>query len=206
MTLSRSLYTTALIAMIACAACTSQAPKASGEGVHEVGQLRVTLDSGWYEQHGAELPRTRAHSTTWSRNGLDHDRLFVVAGVGDGESLFRASEYTGLPVFRPGMSATETADFVARSLQGVLWDGSASITASNARERGFTGVPGFEFEVSTQAPGAASHRGIAGGFVDDGRLYLAVYLAEAPEYFERNRESAQGVIDSLVPRTRTIQW
>ena len=119
--------------------------------------------------------------------------------------MFRASDYAGLPVFRSSMSATEIADFVASSLQGVLWNGSASIAASKVRERGFTGVPGFEFELSAEVPGAAAHRGIAGGFIDEGRLYMTVYLAESPGYFERHRQAAQSVIDSSVPTIKTIR-
>jgi hypothetical protein len=104
------------------------------------------------------------------------------------------------------MSATETADFVAKSLQGVLWNGSASITASNVRERGFTGLSGFEFELTADVSGAAGHRGIAGGFAEEGRLYLTVYIAESPHYFERHRQAAQAVIESLAPTMKTIRW
>jgi hypothetical protein len=206
MMLFRSARIATLVAMMICCGCGSSAPRASDEGVYEVGRLRITLDGGWYKQTRSDLPRAQAPSSTWSREGVEHDRLFVTGGVGDGEPVFKASDYPGLPVFRPNMSATETADFVAKSLQAVLWNGSASVAASNARERGFTGLPGFEFELSADVPGSASHRGIAGGFVDGGRLYLTVYLAESPGYFERHRQAAQAVIDSSVPTMKTIRW
>lgn len=204
--LFRSARTATLVAMMICCGCGSSAPRASEEGVYEVGRLRITLDGGWYKQSGSDLPRAQARSSTWSREGVEHDRLFVTGGVDDGEPVFKASDYPGLPVFRSDMSATEVAELVAQSLQRVLWNGSASIAASNARERGFTGLPGFEFELSAEVPGSASHRGIAGGFVDEGRLHLTVYLAESPGYFERHREAAQAVIDSSVPTMKTIRW
>jgi len=204
--LFRSARTATLVAMMICCGCGSSAPRASDEGVYEVGRLRITLDGGWYKQSGSDLPRAQARSSTWSREGVEHDRLFVTGGVDDGEPVFKASDYPGLPVFRSDMSATEVAELVAQSLQRVLWNGSASIAASNARERGFTGLPGFEFELSADVPGSASHRGIAGGFVDEGRLHLTVYLAESPGYFERHREAAQAVIDSSVPTMKTIRW
>jgi hypothetical protein len=206
MMLFRSARTATLVAMMICCGCGSSAPRASDEGVYEVGRLRITLDGGWYKQSGSDLPRAQARSSTWSREGVEHDRLFVTGGVDDGEPVFKASDYPGLPVFRSDMSATEVAELVAQSLQRVLWNGSASIAASNARERGFTGLPGFEFELSADVPGSASHRGIAGGFVDEGRLHLTVYLAESPGYFERHREAAQAVIDSSVPTMKTIRW
>jgi hypothetical protein len=206
MMLSRILFITVLVAMITIAGCAPQTPRASEAGVYDIGKLRVTLDNGWYEQRGAELPDTQARSKTWSREGLEHDRLFVTGGVDDGEPVFDASDSTGLPVFRPDMSATEVAEFAAQSLQRVLWNGSASVAASNARERGFTGLPGFEFELSADVPGSASHRGIAGGFIDERRLYLTIYLAESPGCFERHRQAAQAVIDSSVPTMKTIRW
>jgi hypothetical protein len=206
MMLFRNPCTATLVVMMICCGCGSSAPRASDEGVYEVGRLRITLDGGWYKQSGSDLPRAQARSSTWSREGIEHDRLFVTGGVDDGEPVFKASDYPGLPVFRSDMSATEVAELVAQSLQPVLWNGSASIAASNARERGFTGLPGFEFELSADVPGSASHRGIAGGFVDEGRLYLTVYLAESPGYFERHRQAAQAVIDSSVPTMKTIRW
>jgi hypothetical protein len=205
MMLSRILFITVLVAMITIAGCAPQAPRAAEAGVYEIGKLRVTLDNGWYEQRAAELPDTQARSKTWSREGLEHDRLFVTGGVADGEPVFDAGDYTGLPVFRSNMSAAEVAEFAAQSLQRVLWNGSASIAASNVRERGFTGLPGFEFELSADMPGSASHRGIAGGFIEEGRLYLTIYLAESPGYFERHRQAAQAVIDSSVPTMKTIR-
>ncbi len=206
MMLFRSPCTATLVVMMICCGCGSSVPKASDEGVYEVGRLRITLDGRWYKQSGSDLPKAQAPSSTWSREGIEHDRLFVTGGVADGEPVFKAKDYPGLPVFQPKMSAKETADFVAKSLQAVLWNGSASIAASNARERGFTGLPGFEFELSADVPGSANHRGIAGGFVEEGRLYLMVYLAESPGYFERHREAAQAVIDSSVPTMKTIRW
>ncbi|MDH3586389.1 MAG: hypothetical protein OEQ30_04820 [Gammaproteobacteria bacterium] len=206
MMLSRIFFITLLVAIITITGCASQVPRASDAGVYEIGRLRITLDDRWYKQSGSDLPRGQALSSTWSREGLERDRLFVTGGVDDGEPIFKASDYPGLPVFRSNMSATETAGFIAKSLQGVLWSGSAVISVSNVRERGFTGLPGFEFELSADVPGAASHRGIAGGFVDEGRLYVTVYLAESPGYFERHRQAAQAVIDSSVPTMKTIRW
>ena len=156
--LFRSPLTTILVVMMICCGCGSSAPKASDEGVYEVGRLRITLDDGWYKQSGPDLPKSQARSSTWSREGIDHDRLFVTGGVDEGQPVFKVSDYPGLPVFQPNFSAKETADFVAKSLQAVLWDGSAIVTADKARERGFTGVPGFEFELSVDVPGGGSSR------------------------------------------------
>jgi hypothetical protein len=152
MMLSRIFFITLLVAIITITGCASQVPRASDAGVYEIGRLRITLDDRWYKQSGSDLPRGQALSSTWSREGLERDRLFVTGGVDDGEPIFKASDYPGLPVFRSNMSATETAGFIAKSLQGVLWSGSAVISVSNVRERGFTGLPGFEFARRGQSP------------------------------------------------------
>lgn len=105
--LSNVLRTVAFAVLIGCAGCSSQEPRPSEPGVYEVGRLRVTLPSGWYEQRGSDLPDTPARSRTWSREGLEHDRLFVIGGADDGQSMFKASDYTGMPVFRSKMSAAD---------------------------------------------------------------------------------------------------
>lgn len=202
----RSLLAYALLAVFVIAAgCTSNSYRSVQSGVVVVGKMRVTLGSGWKQAPSAEVPEKLSTSKVFSRGGLERDRLILVTAVANGEAIFRDAGTAGLPVFRADMSEKEIADFVAVSLQAALWNGAAMLAASNARPYGFTGIPGFRFELEADVLGAADHRGMAGGFVDDDRLYLSIYLAESPGYYEKQRQTADDVIESTVLTIKTIR-
>jgi len=202
----RSSFVCALVVAIAIAAgCASSNYRSEQAGVITVGKMRVTLGSGWQRAPGAEVPEKLNTSKVFSRDGLEHDRLILVAAVTNGSAIFRDPGSAGLPTFRVNMSEAEIAGLVAKSLQVVLWEGAATVAASNAHAHGFTGLPGFKFELEADVPGAADHRGIAGGFVDEDKLYVCIFLAESPEYYERHKEAAQDVIDSAVLTVKTIR-
>jgi hypothetical protein len=200
----RSSFACALVAAFAIAAgCASSDYRSEQAGVITVGKMRVTLGSGWQRAPGAEVPEKHSMSRVLSRDGLEHDRLMLIGSIADGAAIFRGT--ATLPTFRESMTEAEIAALVAASLQAVLWDGEATVAASNARPHGFTGVPGFRFELEADVPGAADHRGMAGGFVDENRLYVNIFLAESPEYYERNRQTAEDIIESAVPTVKTIR-
>lgn len=202
----RTGFASVLVLVLAIAAgCVSNSYRSEQAGVVTAGKIRVTLGSGWQRAPTAEVPEKRSVSKVYSRDGLEHDRLIVVASIAGGEAIFRDEAAAGLPRFQTGMTDTEIADLVAKSLERVLWDGAATVVASNARAHGFTGIPGFKFELEADVPGAADHRGMAGGLVDDDRLYVTIFLAVSPENYERHRQEAQGVIDSTVLTIKTIR-
>jgi hypothetical protein len=202
----RSLLACALLAMVVIVAgCTSNSYRSVQAGVVVAGKMRVTLGSGWKQAPSAEVPEKLSTSKVFSRAGLERDRLILVTAVENGAALFRDPGTAGLPVFRADMSEKEIGDFVAVSLQAVLWDGAAMLAASNARPHGFTGIPGFRFELEADVLGAADHRGMAGGFVDDDKLYVTIYLAESPRYYEKHRQAADDAIESTVLTIKTIR-
>ena len=61
------------------------------------------------------------------------------------------------------------------------------------------------FDLEADVPGAKNHRGMAGGYVDEERLYINIFLAESPGYYERHKQVAQEVIESAVPTIKTIR-
>ncbi len=205
MILRKRFLGVALLVLVVASGCATDAYRPVGAGVSKIGKLRVTLDDGWQRAPGAEVPEEHSLSRTLSRDGLQHDRLMLLAGINHGQAVFRDSTLTGLPPFQAEMTIPEIADAVAESLQAVLWDGAATMKASDPRARGFTGMAGFIFELEADVPGAADHRGVAGGFVDEERLYLIIFLAESPEYYERHLQAAQEVIDSAVLTIKTIR-
>lgn len=205
MRLTIKLLTVAVLGAVMAAGCTSIDYRSVEAGVVAVGKMRVTLGPGWKRAPDAETPEKTHSSRIFSQDGLEFDRLILVASIGEGQTIFRADTARGLPEFRTAMADPDIADLVAASLQAVLWDGAAEVKASNVREHGFVGVPGFMFELEADVPGAKDHRGMAGGHVDEGRLYVNIFLAESPEYYERHKKAAQEAIESAVPTVKTIK-
>ena len=205
MQFSRRLVIAAIIALAVSAGCAGKEYRPATSGVTAIGGMRVTLGDGWQRVPTSETPEKLGLGRVLSRDGLEYDRLVLIAGVKSGNAIFEQPDAAGLPVFRANMTSSEVADFVAESLQAVLWDGQSAVTASNAIERGFTGVPGFQFDIKADVTSTTKHRGMAGGYIDDDRVYVTIFLAESPQYYDRHKELAQAVIDSMVPGIPTIR-
>jgi len=184
--------------------CATGGYTAVDPGVTAVGELRVTLGAGWKKVPDVAVPEKRPHARYLTRDSVDDDRLIVIPGLDDGDTLFRDDTAGGLPQFTVYMSADAVADAVAASLQAVLWNGTAHVQASNVREQGFTGIPGFRFDIEADVPAAPDHHGTGGGFVFDDRLYLVIFIAESPDSYGRYADAAAAVIDSAVVTIRTI--
>ncbi len=199
-------FAIAWLALIMLAACASDGYRKEESGVIAAGKLRVTFGRGWRRAPDSEVPEKRGVSRVYSRDGLVTDRLILVPGVGEGDALFRDVSGAGLPAYREGATDAEIANLVAASLQAVLWDGGAIIQADNVRPHGFTGIPGFLFDLEADVAGAANQRGMGGAFVYEEHLYVTVFLAELPRSYERHREDAQAVIESMVMTVKTIRY
>jgi hypothetical protein len=194
-----ALTTLALLLVAACAS----GPRPEPAGVVETGKLRVTIDDSWYRVPGKETPEKDALTRVLTREGADKDRLYMIAGVDAGETLFKAEYSAGVVAFDPSMSPEDVAGFVASSLEAALWGGSANIEAVNIEERGYTGIPGVQFELEVSGP--ANHRGVAGAFAVDERLHVVIFIAESPDSFERHEDVARQSIDSALYSIKTIR-
>jgi hypothetical protein len=201
---SRSFIVVSL-ALVMLAACASDGSGRDDSGVVALGKMRVTIGPGWQRVPDKDVPEKQGWLRVYSRDGLGTDRLILVPSVGPGDALFRDVNGTGVPVYQGGASDADIASFVAASLQAVLWDGGATIEASNVRPHGFTGIPGFLCDLEADVPSAANQRGMVGAFVYEDRLYVTVFLAEAPGAYERHREDAQAVVESMVMTMKTIR-
>lgn len=196
----------AVLALVMAAGCVSNGYRNVGAGVVAIGKLRITLGSGWQRAPGTETPEKTATSRVYSRYDLERDRLIVIPGVSVGDPLFRDVYETGLPVFANGASETDIANLVAASLQAVLWQGDALIQASNVQPHGFTGTPGLMFDLEADVASAANQRGKGGAFVSEGRLYVVLFLAQSPGVYEKLREAAEAVVESMVLTVKTIRF
>lgn len=103
------------------------------------------------------------------------------------------------------MSIEQIAELVSQSMQQSLWSGNTTVIATNIRGHGFTGIPGFLFELDIEMPGGQHHKGVAGGFVHEQRLYVNIFAAEYPSPYEQYLSDAQQVIESAVLRVKTIK-
>jgi hypothetical protein len=175
-------------------------------GVTSMGRMNVTIGTGWLRVSGADTPEKRSLSRVLTHDSVDSDRLMLIPGVSEGQSIFTSnSSELSLPLFSADMNSKRIADLVAMSMQLSLWDGQSTVTASNARDAGFTGISGFKFDLSVALPGGQSQKGMAGGFIDDDRLYVNIFVANSPEPFDEHESSAQQVIDSAVLTVKTIK-
>jgi len=199
------LAAVAFLGIAIASGCASNEYRSVEPGVIAIGKMRVSLGSGWQTAPDTEAPEILSLSRTLSRDGLEHDRLILIAGIDEGQTIFRDETIRGLPKFRTEMTVPEIANLIAASLQAALWEGGALVEATNPRAHGFVGVPGFKIELEADIPGAANQRGMAGGFIHEERLYVNIFLAETPEYYERHKKIAQEVIDSAVPTIKTIR-
>jgi hypothetical protein len=195
-----------VIALAVLAGCASGGYSKVESGVTTAGKMRVTLESGWKRAPYGEVPERKAVSKVYSRDSIETDRLIVIPSVDVGESLFREVSGMRPPVRQEGATEDDTANFIAASLQASLWQGEADVAASNVRSHGFVGIPGLLFDLEADIPGAANQSGTAGAFVYEERLYITIFLAQSPGTWERYREEAQAVVESMVVTVKTISF
>ena len=154
----------------------------------------------------AEAAERRSLSRVLSRDSVDSNRLMLIPGINEGQPIFVSKDSeSSLPAFNADMSPLQIADLVAMSMQQSLWNGQSTVTASNARDSGFTGISGFSFDLSVTLPGGQVQKGMAGGFIDEDRLYVNIFVADFPASFDQHESVAQQVIDSAVLRAKTIR-
>jgi hypothetical protein len=163
-------------------------------GPVEVGSLKVDAGGGWNNLTSAK----HVQRATWTRDGLTIDRLWLFADIADGETLFPEPKGSGaaLPQFRSGMLPNELVAFTESYITKMWGEGDAVVTTSNLRPHRFGEHNGVMFDAAVQPAGAADRKGLVGAFVADTKLFLMIYLAADPYYFDLNREAASSVIVS----------
>jgi len=175
-------------------------------GVTSFADMRVTIGEGWLRAPASVIPEERSSSRTLTRENLEQDRLMLIPGVSDGQSIFQdQNNATPLPLYAANMNSEEIAAMVGQSMQQALWNGSATVAIKDASDHGYGGIAGFEFDLEVKMPSGPDHKGAAAGFVYEGRLYVIVYSAESPEYFDRHIDVVRQLIDSVTVRVKTIR-
>ena len=196
-----------LIMLALVAACATTKYVSIMPGVISAGEMRVTIGEGWLRAPEVDTPEKRSSSRTLSRENLDRDRLMLIPGIEDGQPIFRSQGSSApLPWFEANMNSEQIATLVAQSMQQALWHGGALVASTNIRDHGFGGIAGLVFDLDAETPIGRNHRGFAGGFVHEDRLYVIVFSAESPEHFKKHIDVARQVIDSATVRVPTIKF
>ena len=166
-------------------------------GVNRVGDLYVVADAGWNRAPGLPGTGSRQGAQTWTRDGLDLNRLVLIPAVPDGEALITSLQLgKALPVFRSTMLPNDIQDLAESTFVKIFGEGDAVFAAKNLRPQLFGDDQGVLFDIEARVTDSPSYRGIVGAFVANDELYFMYYLAAEPYYFDKDFAAAAAVIRS----------
>lgn len=161
------------------------------------GALTVDPGQSWNQASKQLTPLSRDSSITWTQDGILLDRLMIIPGVADGESLLEEpADAAAFPTYRAGMLPNEVAELVESSVLKLLGEGDAVVNTSNLRPTRFGEVRGFMFEIEGIPADSPVLKGTVAAADYQGELYLMIYLAAEPYYHDKHRQAALAVIES----------
>ena len=164
-------------------------------GTSQVGNLAVSPGLNWNLAPKIHTPIARRDSQSWTRDGLNLNRLIVIPAVPDGEAIFKAPQQSAaLPVFRTGMLPNELVELAESSIEKLFGEGESVIETDNLRPHRFGEQIGVMFDLNLTLAAGPRYRGLVGSFTAADGLYLIIYLAADPHYFERYRQEAEWII------------
>lgn len=159
--------------------------------------LTVRNENAWNQAPNAILGRYRTDTIIWTQNGMQLDRIMIIPAVSSGEPIFRQlSRSQALPTFDSNMLPNEIQELTESSLLKLYGEGKASVEASKLRPNRFGSHKGFMFDLDVIVSEGANYKGLAGAMIIDDKLYLIVYLAAVPYYYERYLDEATEIINS----------
>ena len=168
-------------------------------GAVAVDSLTVQIGNGWNRAPSMQTRSARSNAETWTKDGLLLDRLVIIPGVADGESLLVSrSESAALPVFRADMLPNEIEELVESSMLKFFGEGNSVVSSEGLRPYRFGDHVGFMFEVDAIVSDSPRYRGLVGAFIANNELYILYYLAAVPYYFDKHLVEAQRAIQSAV--------
>jgi hypothetical protein len=170
---------------------------AVGPGPVEVGAMQVSPQSTWNQADRARSPFARKDSKVWTQDGLALNRLIIIPAVPDGEPIFSVSSKTAaLPVFRADMLPNELQEMTESSMVKLLGEGESTVDTANLRPTKFGERRGVMFDFTGRLTEGPDYQGVVGAFIADEQLYMVIYLAAVPYYFEKHRDEAESIIRS----------
>lgn len=174
-------------------------------GVNTFGSLRVTADENWNKAPSSFTPSARSNSRTWTQDGMLLDRIMIIPGVKDGESIFVSrNKSAALPVFRADMLPNEIEELVESSIVKLYGEGHSAVSTSGLRPQGFGTDGGFMFDITAAVTESPDYRGSVGAFIVDDTLYMVMFLAADPYYYDKHAARADAIIKSATLSTKSI--
>jgi hypothetical protein len=174
-------------------------------GVNSAGQLQVTVAAGWNQAPALLTPSARRLSKTFTQDGLLLDRLILIPGVRDGETIFDSDRSAALPLFRADMLPNELEELTESSILKLYGEGAATVSTENLRPHGFGSHSGVLFDIRAAVTESPDYRGLVAAIIAEEKLYMVMFLAADPYYFDKHIETVEAIINSLAIRVPTIK-
>ncbi len=160
-----------------------------------VGDLTIRASDTWNRAPDHMIVYSRKNAQVWTQDGLLLDRIIIIPGVADGQSLFKSKQKdAALPKFRSDMLPNEIEELSESSIAKLLGEGQAAVTTANLRPHRFGENQGFMFDFGAILSDGPDYRGMAGAFVANEMLYVILYIAAEPYYFGKHLEEAETII------------
>ncbi len=164
-------------------------------GTSQVGNLAVSPGLNWNLAPKLQTPVARRESQSWTQDGLNLNRLIVIPAVPDGEPIFKAlQKSSALPNFRAGMLPNELVELAESSIEKLFGEGESVVETDNLRPHRFGEHIGVLFDLRMTLAVGPKYRGLVGSFIAADQLYMIIYLAADPHYFEKYLREAEWII------------
>ena len=137
----------------------------------------------------------RKDSQIWTQDGLLLDRLLIVSGIPDGESIVRSrAKDAALPVFRSDMLPNEIEELVESTIVKLYGEGDTAVSTMNLRPHRFGEQRGVLFDIEAAVTESPNYRGLVGAFIANDELYIMMYIAVETHYFDKHLAEAETII------------
>lgn len=167
-------------------------------GESNVSGLSVATKSAWNQAPSQMLRSYRPDTKIWTQNGLLLDRIMIIPAVPTGEPILRQlSTSQALPKFDADMLPNEIEELVESSILKLYGEGKASVEASKLRPYRFGSDKGIMFNLDVHVSGGPEYKGVTGAMIVNEKLYMMVYLAALPHYYDKYVDEATEIIKGV---------
>ncbi len=186
-------------------ACATMSYESVLPGVNSLGALQVNADVGWNRVPAYSTPNARPESQTWTKDGLLLDRLVIIPAVKDGEPIFVSQDVAeALPPFRANMLPNEIEELTESTIVKMFGEGNAVVNTENLRPWGFAEHHGVMFDLAVAVTESPDYRGMVGAFIAEDKLYMILFVAATPHYYDKHIANVEALIKGAAIRVPTI--
>ena len=156
--------------------------------------MRVTPSENWNRW----TARPVKQGETWTRDGVNLNELYIVAGLPAGMTLYKdvQKKERPLPKLSAKLDLTEIPEFYESSTRLVLNTSVFQMTAVEPAKMGGQDAVKFAFEYSVEGS-PLKRRGMGLGTMVKGQLYLIAFAAPATHFFDRDKAEVEAIMASV---------